>query len=90
MKTLREILLARVDSYCDRHGISTYALAMAAVGNQHVINTLRRGGSITLQTIERLEAYMTAPPDEQPQPSDEEPPNNGTSLPDWLKLVQGD
>ena len=58
----RQHVLDRIDRYLDATGTAQWALGQAAVKASGVVGRIRRGLSVTLSTIEALEACMRENP----------------------------
>jgi len=58
MRPIREALLAKVEAFCVKHGMSRHAFGLAAVGDERFVRRLASGKGVTLTTIERAERFM--------------------------------
>jgi hypothetical protein len=58
-------IINRVTAYCAQHGITETTFGRKAVNDGKLIPRLRSGRSITLRTLELIEAQLSAPPDQE-------------------------
>jgi phosphopantothenoylcysteine decarboxylase / phosphopantothenate---cysteine ligase len=66
MSTASKALLAEIERFLARTGVTPTKLGLAAVNDGHLVANLRKGHSITLKTADRVRAYMArhdVPPD---------------------------
>lgn len=61
MENTRAHLVDRIDRYLNATGMAAWALGVLACRSEQVIPKARKG-SLTLRTIERLEAFMVENP----------------------------
>ena len=66
--TIRQEVLGRIDRWCADVGTSPRQLGYRAVNSGNAVRRLRQGQSVTLDTVDRLIAYMTAHPTAADQP----------------------
>lgn len=52
-------LIRRIESYCEREGIAPGTFGRLAVNDGKLIRRLRQGKSITLRTLDRIEAKLS-------------------------------
>lgn len=62
MNPITEIL-SRIECYCAGRGISESTFGRYVVNDGKFVARLRAGGSMTLKTLERVEAVLTDTPD---------------------------
>ena len=55
--TVREAILARIEAYRSRAGLSERAFGLAVCGDHKLVARIRASG-VTLDRIERVEAFM--------------------------------
>jgi len=53
-------LLAQISDYCRQSGLAESTFGRRAVNDGKLANRLRNGGRITTETVDRIQAYMTA------------------------------
>jgi hypothetical protein len=53
-------LLAQISDYCRQSGLAESTFGRRAVNDGKLANRLRNGGRITTETVNRIQAYMTA------------------------------
>lgn len=53
-----QILLAEIETYCVTAGIAVSTLGRKAVNDGKLVDRIRSGGSVTLDTAERLRRFM--------------------------------
>jgi phosphopantothenoylcysteine decarboxylase/phosphopantothenate--cysteine ligase len=58
MSTASKALLAEIERFLARTGVTATKLGLAAVNDGHLVANLRRGHSITLKTADKVRAYM--------------------------------
>jgi hypothetical protein len=51
-------LLAEIEAYLVDHSMSATAFGAAILNDRHLLRRLRAGGSVTLDTADRIRAYM--------------------------------
>lgn len=51
-------LLTRISAHCRRTGISETAFGIRVVNNGHLVHNLRAGKTITLKTLDKIEAEL--------------------------------
>lgn len=56
-------LLRRIETYCTTHGVAASTFGRKAVNDGKLVERLRAGKSITLDTLRRIEAALAADPD---------------------------
>ena len=52
-------LLSRVADHCSRTGIAETTFGLRVANDGKIIPRLRAGGSITLKTLEKIEAFLS-------------------------------
>jgi len=57
-KKTRELVLAQIDAFLKKNGMSEREFGLQAVNSHKFINRLRKGYGITLTSIEKAEAFM--------------------------------
>lgn len=55
-------LAKRIDAYCAEHGISEWQFGKLAVNDGKLVQRLRSGKTITIDTLRKIEGVMAAPP----------------------------
>jgi len=60
-------LLAQISEYCRRAGLAESTFGRRAVNDGKLANRLRNGGRITTDTVERIQAFMSANRNASPQ-----------------------
>lgn len=58
VKKTRELVLAQIDAFLKKNGMSEREFGLQAVNSHKFISRLRKGYGITLTSIERAEAFM--------------------------------
>ena len=58
MSAATEALLAEIEAFLARSGLTPTKFGIAAVNDGHLVANLRRGHSITLKTADKVRAYM--------------------------------
>lgn len=53
-------LLAEIDAFLARHGMAETRFGRDAMNDAHFVSRLRKGGSTTLRTVEKLNCFMAA------------------------------
>lgn len=51
-------LLQEIEAYIERNAMSATAFGEASINDRHLVRRLREGGSVTLDTSDRLRAFM--------------------------------
>lgn len=59
--TLRESILAKIAAYIAQHNMSERAFGLAACGDHKLVPRMRQSG-VTLDRVEKAEAYMADHP----------------------------
>ena len=52
------ILLEDIEAFLDATGMAEGKFGQLAVGNRHLIKRLRSGGGVTLNSADRIDAFM--------------------------------
>lgn len=60
MSTARQHIITTVDDFKKRHSLTDRKIGLGAVGDHKLVPRIRRGESVTLASIERLEKYLNA------------------------------
>ena len=60
--TVREEVLTRIDVWCAATGTSPRQLGYKACNSGNAVRRLRRGESVTLDTVDKLIAFMSDNP----------------------------
>lgn len=70
MKSLAQTVQDEIDAFLLRHGMAATTLGKLAVNDGHAVHDLRRGKTCTLDTADRLRAFMSSyvPKDGKPRP----------------------
>jgi hypothetical protein len=58
MTTSREQLLAEIEAFIANHAMSATAFGEIVINDRHLVRRLRAGGSVTLDTWDRIRAFM--------------------------------
>ena len=58
MDATRRALLAEIEAFLARSGLTATKFGVAAVNDGHLVANLRKGNSVTLKTVDRVRAYM--------------------------------
>ena len=58
MDATRKALLAEIEAFLARSGLTATKFGVAAVNDGHLVANLRKGNSVTLKTVDRVRAYM--------------------------------
>ena len=58
MVATRKGLLAEIEAFLARSGLTATKFGVAAVNDGHLVANLRKGNSVTLKTVDRVRAYM--------------------------------
>lgn len=58
MAATRKALLAEIEAFLARSGLTATKFGVAAVNDGHLVANLRKGNSVTLKTVDRVRAYM--------------------------------
>ena len=53
-----ETLLAKIDEYCAKRGIKDSTFGLRAMNDGKFVQRLRRGGSVRVETMDRVESFM--------------------------------
>ena len=53
-------LLAEIETFLARSGMSATKLGVVAVNDGHLVANLRRGASVTLKTADRVRAWIAS------------------------------
>jgi hypothetical protein len=53
-------ILARIEGFCERHAMTESRFGRDALNNPALVSGLRAGGNPTLQTLERIAAFIEA------------------------------
>lgn len=61
MSTINDII-ARIERYCQRHKIAESTFGRMAVNDGKLIHRLRDGGSITLETLSKIDGTLARAP----------------------------
>lgn len=67
MTTARDFIIQTVDRFKEKHEASDREIGLGAVGDHKLIPRIRRGESVTLASIEKLERYLRDYVSEAPQ-----------------------
>jgi hypothetical protein len=59
MSGLRKLLIQEIEDFLDESGMTASNLGREAVGDNKFVTRVHRGAGITLNTIERLESYIS-------------------------------
>lgn len=51
-------LLSEIETFIEKHKMSPTAFGEASMGDRHLVRRLKGGGSVTLDTADRLRVYM--------------------------------
>lgn len=71
MTTTADTLLARIERHCRDTGTSETAFGIRAANNGAVVGRLRKGRSITLRTLAKIETELARGSSSSPVPSHE-------------------
>ncbi|HBN92269.1 MAG TPA: hypothetical protein DD397_06875 [Hyphomonas sp.] len=55
-----ENLLAKIETYCKGRGIKTSTFGKLAMNDGKFVQRLKDGGSVRVETIDRLETFMSS------------------------------
>jgi len=51
-------LLSEIETFIEKHRMSPTAFGEASMGDRHLVRRLKGGGSVTLDTADRLRIFM--------------------------------
>lgn len=51
-------LISRIEAYCKRYRISETTFGARALNNSKIVARLRAGGTVTLRSLRRMDAFM--------------------------------
>ena len=55
-----QILLQEIDAFLGRTGMTPTRFGQEVMNNSSFVRQLRRGGSVTLRTVDKVRSYMAA------------------------------
>jgi hypothetical protein len=59
MSTMKELILAEIDTYCAERGMSPTAFGLAVRNDPGLVHNLRSGKStITIDTVDKIRAFI--------------------------------
>jgi hypothetical protein len=65
-----QLLVKRIESYCAAYDVAESTFGRLSVNDGKLVSRLRAGGSITLDTLSKIETALAAPPNTDASPTD--------------------